>query len=279
MPTLTLGQGQRVVFEDTGKGSPIVLVHGSPGMARNWEPVARRLADRYRVLAPNLPGYGGSDPRPAGEPSTAQAAAVVEAVIREAGAPVLVAGHSYGGNVALAIALRGEVPVAGLVLLEPVLVRVLPAVGRQAEYAELKPVFDAYLEKVQGGDGEAVRLMVDYWFGPGAFDLLPDAVRQFLVAHAPVNAVDVRSSFAEDHSTAALGRLRVPVLAVYGGRSPAVSRAIATAIAAQVPNGTAHELPGATHALTTTHAAQVADLIAAHAARCLLPMLRRFPES
>jgi len=269
MPTLTLSQGLRVTYEDAGQGPAIVLIHGSPGMARNWEPVARRLADRYRVLAPNLPGYGGSDPRPAGEPRTAHAAAVVEAVIREVGAPVLLAGHSYGGNVALAVALRGEVPVVGLVLLEPVLVRVLPAVGRDADYAEVKRVFDAYLERVEGGDGEAVRVMIDYWFGPGAFDLLPDGARRFLVAHAHVNAVDIRSSFAEPHSTAALGRLGMPVLVVYGSRSPAVSRAIATAVTAHVPDGTAHELPGATHALTTTHADQVADLITAHAARCL----------
>lgn len=269
MPTLTLDQGPRVTYDDIGQGPAIVLVHGSPGMARNWETVARRLADRYRVLAPNLPGYGGSDPRPAGEPSTAHAVVVVEAVIREVGGPVLLAGHSYGGNVALAIALRGQVPVVGLVLLEPVLVRVLPAVGRDADYAEVKRVFDAYLEQVEGGDPEAVRIMIDYWFGPGAFDLLPDAVQRFLVAHAPVNAVDVRSSFAETHSTAALGRLRVPVLVVFGGRSPAVSRAIATAVTAHVPDGAMHELPGATHALTTTHADQVADLIAAHATRCL----------
>ena len=182
---------------------------------------------------------------------------------------MLLAGHSYGGNVALAVALRGEVPVVGLVLLEPVLVRVLPAVGRDADYAEVKRVFDAYLERVEGGDGEAVRVMIDYWFGPGAFDLLPDGARRFLVAHAPVNAVDIRRSFAEPHSTTALGRLGMPVLVVYGSRSPAVSRAIATAVTAHVPDGTVHELPGATHALTTTHADQVADLITAHAARCL----------
>jgi len=269
MPTLTLAQGQRVVYEDSGRGPAIVLVHGSPGTTRNWEPVAQRLADRYRVLAPNLPGYGGSDPRPAGEPSTAQVAAVVEAVIREVGAPVLLAGHSYGGNVALAVVLRGEVPVAGLVLLEPVLVRVLPAAGRDADYAAVKRVIDAYLEQVEGGEPGAVRVMIDYWFGPGAFDLLPGAIQRFLVAHAPVNAVDVRSSFAETHSTAVLERLRVPVLVVYGGKSPAVSRAIATVVATHVPDGTLHELAGATHALTTTHAQQVADLIAAHAARCL----------
>src|SRR3972149_1461910 len=114
MPTLTLGQGLRVTYEDAGQGPAIVLIHGSPGMARNWEPVARRLAGRYPVLAPHPPGHGGSG-----------------------------AGPSCGGNVALAVALRGEVPVVGLVLLEPVLVRVLPAVGRDADYAEVKRVFDA----------------------------------------------------------------------------------------------------------------------------------------
>ena len=69
MPTLTLGQGLRVTYEDAGQGPAIVLIHGSPGMARNWEPVARRLADRYRVLAPNLPGYGGATHAPLASPA------------------------------------------------------------------------------------------------------------------------------------------------------------------------------------------------------------------
>ena len=49
---------------DLGAGPTVLLLHGTPSPAADWLPVAERLARRYRVLVPDLPGYGRS-PRPA----------------------------------------------------------------------------------------------------------------------------------------------------------------------------------------------------------------------
>jgi pimeloyl-ACP methyl ester carboxylesterase len=48
-----------------GDGAPVVLVHGLGGAAVNWVDLAPLLARRHRVLVPDLPGHGGSNPLPA----------------------------------------------------------------------------------------------------------------------------------------------------------------------------------------------------------------------
>ena len=61
-------------------------------------------------MTTSLLGYGGTaERRTAGDPSIAHEAAVVELVARKAGGPVHLIGHSFGGLVALAVALRGRV--------------------------------------------------------------------------------------------------------------------------------------------------------------------------
>ena len=59
--TLDVG-GRRISVLDRGEGPPVVLVHASGLSSAQWGPVAPRLAERRRVLAPDLLGCGASDP-------------------------------------------------------------------------------------------------------------------------------------------------------------------------------------------------------------------------
>ena len=100
----------------SGPGSPIVLVHGLGGAAANWVDLAPLLALRRRVLVPDLPGHGGSNPLPA-VPTLAVFADRVAAVAeRERLLPAVVVGHSLGAVVALRLALRRPQAVDALVL-------------------------------------------------------------------------------------------------------------------------------------------------------------------
>ena len=93
-----------------GAGPPLALLHGI-GMSRfAWAPVVPLLAERRRVLAFDLPGFGATPPLPAGVAPTAAALAggLVES-LRALGieGPVELAGNSLGGLVALEAAKRG----------------------------------------------------------------------------------------------------------------------------------------------------------------------------
>jgi haloacetate dehalogenase len=87
-----------------GAGVPVLLLHGVPETSSCWRDLAPRLAAGRRVLAPDLPGLGGSSyGGPYDVPSlVAQLVALLEA--ETGGSPVDVVGHDWGGSLALALA-------------------------------------------------------------------------------------------------------------------------------------------------------------------------------
>ena len=90
----------------------VVLLHGWGYSARVWDELAAQLARRFRVHAPDLPGYGGTPPC---SPYTVEALAA--AVARAAPRRCHVVGWSLGGEVALAWAARAPRQVARLALI------------------------------------------------------------------------------------------------------------------------------------------------------------------
>ncbi len=101
--------GTRIRYLAGGSGPPIVLVHGLGGAAANWRLVAPMLAARHRVLVPELPGHGGSEPLGGASSLDPFAEALVAVAEAEDAVPAPWVGHSLGGLVALrAAALRPE---------------------------------------------------------------------------------------------------------------------------------------------------------------------------
>lgn len=251
-----------LTFERYGNGPCLVLVHGSPGNAKSWKAVGERLAGRFDIVAINLPGYeGAAPPDPAPPTETARIAAEVEALIRSLKVPVTLAAHSYGGNVALRVAMRKQVPLERLILFEPVAVNILPFAGKHDDYAQLKSVFDGYIAQSQRGEPYAVRTMVDFWFGDGAFDAMPEPVQGYLRLWSAKNVTEVQAAFRESFTQAALADVTVPVDVAYGTRSPAVTAEIAAAVGRFVANGTCHALDGTDHNILAAHPDAVAALI------------------
>jgi pimeloyl-ACP methyl ester carboxylesterase len=99
-----------------GEGPPLALVHGLGGAASNWLALAPPLAERWRVVVPELPGHGGSAPLPA-TPNVDALVDAVHAVLEVEGAlPAPWVGHSLGGLVAVRAAVRRPEAVRAVVL-------------------------------------------------------------------------------------------------------------------------------------------------------------------
>ena len=108
--------GSRMRYFVAGDGEPLVLVHGLGGGASNWVELAPALAERRRVLVPDLPGHGGSAPL-AGQPSMDDFADSVARLAEHEGMlPAAVVGHSFGAMVAVRLAVLRPDDVNGLVL-------------------------------------------------------------------------------------------------------------------------------------------------------------------
>jgi 3-oxoadipate enol-lactonase len=97
-------------------GRPLVLVHGLGGAAANWVELAPLLAERHRILVPELPGHGRSTALPVVPNIAAFSDRVALLAEREAMLPAAVVGHSLGGVVGLRWALRRPDDVSALVL-------------------------------------------------------------------------------------------------------------------------------------------------------------------
>ncbi|MGH7042923.1 MAG: alpha/beta fold hydrolase [Acetobacteraceae bacterium] len=109
----------RIVWRDWGAGPPLVLVHGDAGSWTHWVRNVLPLAQWFRVIAPDLPGYGESDAL--SEPVTPErlAQALADGVDALPGAPrtYRLAGFSFGGIIAGHLAAMAGARVERLVLL------------------------------------------------------------------------------------------------------------------------------------------------------------------
>jgi pimeloyl-ACP methyl ester carboxylesterase len=238
---------------------PIVLIHGSPGAPNAWKGVVKALGENTMAITPGLPDH--NQPNPPQRRETAEMAASIADALGPQPHGIVLAGHSFGGNVALHIALAGKVKVAALVLVEPVELATLPVLDEEAAYKEARALFDSYVAKAKAGEANAVGIMIDFWFGAEAFGRMPEPVQGFLRSQVLVNVRDVEATFREQHSRASLAALTMPITIAYGTKSPAVARLVAERLAVTVKNGRSAPLDGADHGMLATHAPQVAALI------------------
>ena len=100
--------GARVAYREAGTGPPLALLH-SPGLShREFAPVADELAERYRVVLPDLPGHGDSEDRPRHPWTPEWLAEVIAGFCGEVLGPrPLVGGHDVGRRAAAARSRRG----------------------------------------------------------------------------------------------------------------------------------------------------------------------------
>jgi pimeloyl-ACP methyl ester carboxylesterase len=114
-----------------GSGEPVVLVHGLGGWAGNWQAVAPALSRTRRVIVPDLPGHGGSQPRRGARNLDPLVDAVVEILEHEDALPAAWIGHSLGALVGVHAALRRPEAVRSLVL------AAAPGIASSSRLAEL----------------------------------------------------------------------------------------------------------------------------------------------
>lgn len=96
--------GTRILHREVGSGTPLLCLHGFPQTGHAWRAVGERLGDRFRVLMPDVPGFGGSDAPPSSDASTV-ARLLSGYLDRLDVSQAIVMGHDWGGAFALRFAL------------------------------------------------------------------------------------------------------------------------------------------------------------------------------
>ena len=246
----------------------VIALHCSGSGASQWRYLAEALGGRYEVLAPEHYGCESTGPWTGEHAFTlSDEAARAIALIDRGNDKVHLVGHSYGGGVALNVALARPDRVASMTLYEPSAFHLLRQMGeRGAEpYAEITGVARTVCQGVVTGDYRgAVAGFVDYWNGPGSWNALRPAVQVALMHWAPKGPLDFRALIDDPTPASAYRALKFPVLILRGEHAPSPTRVIADGLVELLPAGQLVDIAGAGHMGPLTHAPEVSALIVRH---------------
>jgi pimeloyl-ACP methyl ester carboxylesterase len=257
--------GRMVDCVDHGTGPCLVFVPGSFSNTAAWRPIIDFLKDRFRTVATSLIGYGGTEEiRTADNCTVDQQAEAVEAVIAHTGSSVHLIGHSWGGSVALSVALRGKARLASLVLFEANPCDVLRQSGDNETYDLVRAMWDGYVKAYAAGERAAARRVIDLWEGAGSFDRMPPRVREYVIQTTPANILDWTAHWAFRATLGDYAAIKIPALVLHGGETHVAMRRVARILAAQMPKAKLGEIAGSRHFLISTHPREAAALIAEH---------------
>lgn len=250
-----------LVADVTGEGPAVVLLHGQPGSASDWAGVVPLLRPRFTVVVPDRLGYGRTGGKAAG--FAANARAVASLLDRLDRPRAILAGHSWAGGVALALAETHPDRVEGLVLVASV------GPGERAGTLDrllAVPPLGRVLAALAIGAGRralshpTVRALVDRRVPSPTTDQLAKAWRQQGLARS--FAIE-QQALVEELSRLApgLAAIKAPTAVLSGSADHIVAPATARRLAATIPGATLTTIPGAGHLLPFDHPGAVADAV------------------
>ena len=247
---------------------PVIALHCSGAGASEWYSLADALGDDYQLLAPEHYGSATNGAWTGEHDFTladdaARAIALMDASQRK----VHLAGHSYGGGVALHVALARPSQIASISIYEPSAFHLLRQLGESGAkaFSEIAGVARRIADGVLTGDyRRAVAGFVDYWNGAGTWETMRPAAQRALMRWAPKGPLEFRALIENSTPARAYRILKCPVLIMRGEHALRPSRIIADRLAELLPDSRLLVIDGAGHMGPFTHASKVAALIARH---------------
>jgi len=251
--------------ERIGPRPTVICLHSSGGSGMQWKEFADQMQRDFHVLAPDFYGHGTAPAWP-GIPAdiVAADAARIGTLVADTRGDVHLVGHSYGGAIALRVALRHPASVASVAVYEPVAMRVLSDFNPQHRAtAEVAEIARAIRSALNGGDLErAAQRFVDFWSGPGRWARIAPERQAAIAQTMPVihaHFVSLKDDVARLRDYAALN---VPVLYLTGRDTRLSTRRIAELLESALPEVELEVLSGMGHLGPITHADVVAGRIA-----------------
>ncbi|TQV83039.1 alpha/beta fold hydrolase [Denitrobaculum tricleocarpae] len=246
----------------------VIALHCSGWNAKQWRSLHDVLGPDFELHTPENYGTDNRGDWPGEQPFTLadEAAGAIE-IIDASVDPVHLIGHSYGGALALHIALARPHKIASLAVYEPCAYHLLRQIGREGEegFAEIMELNSFVKTRVAVGDYKAAMTsFVDYWNGADAWVTMRSDLQKLMLRWAPKAPLEFYALMEESVLLGSYSELNMPVLLLRGEHTPTPTEAIAGALAEVLPNARLVDVSGAGHMGHVTHADDVHMAIMDH---------------
>jgi pimeloyl-ACP methyl ester carboxylesterase len=242
-------------FVQKGTGEPIVFIHGSYATTSTWKRIIEQLSKTHHCIAIKLPGHCGTpDPEDFANPCVETELAIIESVVTQlTDQPIHLVGHSYGGVVALAQALKGSLSIGQLTLFEPVATWVLDLLSDKEMLSSVEVFLKKYNQDTMNNAPYACGQVIDFWGGGNEFAILPTFIKDTMALLQSNNLRHWKICSQVNNLRADLAQLSIPTRIVCGSRSNQVAHAIVNHLHRELPHSKTYEIKDASHSLVTSH--------------------------
>ena len=257
---------------DRGGPRPVLALHCSLAHSGAWTGLAERVTG-VTVTAFDQPGHGKAadwDGRTELHGLTTRIATELAETLGQGG-PIDLIGHSFGGTVALRMALERPDLVRSLALVEPVIFAAARDAGHPA-HGPFRAEHLAFARTLAEGRREEAAAMFHAAWGTGeSLADLPDRPRQYIMDR--IHMIVAQNPVLLDDAAGLLGYMRlesigVPVLLIEGAESPPIIDAVQSELQRRLAQATRLRVPGAGHMVAITHPDAVARAVQAHWQAC-----------
>jgi len=261
-------RGVRVRYGEIGSGPPLVLIHGFLVSHKEWLPMVPLLAKQFRLILPDLPGFGASEKR-AGDGYAYTREAFAETIADLMSAVGLtrahICGHSMGGGIALTLAADRPELVDRLCVIDSMSYEFdAPMKGKLPQLPVIGPII---FKKLYGRSLMRDYFKNDVWSGHPGIDLRqvdayyddfdPREARDAAYT-CLLRTIDVKSLVPK------IARVRAKPLAVGGDDDRIIPLALGQRLAREIPGARLRIVPHSGHAPNEEHAASTAAHVIGH---------------
>ena len=262
-------RGVRVHYQEIGHGPTLLLLHDVFADHRAWRRVVPRLAQRFRVIAPDLPGFGASE-KPTRYAFTREAFAetLCDLLAGVGAARAHVVGHSLGAGIALTLAADHPEIVDRLALMHAVSSPAERSLGTRLPAIPVlgslvfkqwfgRGMFHAHFRREVFAPGyQYDRATVDAWYE----QFYPPEARECAWRTVQRAVLDVSALGPK------LAKVRAPTVVLWGDKAPRASVTVGQRLAHELRGGRLEVITGAGHAAPLEQPEATADAMRRHLA-------------